>query len=178
MVTTIDAATVDDLTGLRDVYNQSMTTSNSNFDSRPASIDERRDWFARFSSSGPHRLVVAREAGAVLGYACSNPFRDHEAFRETVEVSVSLHSASRGRGIGTKLYSSLFNHLANERVHVALAGIALPNDASVALHRRFGFTEVGIFTEYAMVNGRYISSVWMQRLFEPKGSDEPTTIDA
>jgi phosphinothricin acetyltransferase len=62
----------------------------------------------------------------------------------------------------------LFDTLALEpSVHVALAGIALPNDASVALHRKHGFTEVGTFREYAIKNGRYISSVWMQRACAP-----------
>lgn len=170
---TIDAATVEDLPALTDIYNDSMTSSNSNFDTRPSTTEERRDWFAHFSVSGPYRLLVARDAGVLLGYACSNPFRDHVAFRETVEVSVSLQSASWGRGIGTKLYSALFELLAGERVHVALAGIALPNDASVALHRKFGFTQVGIFAEYAIVNGRYISSVWMQRLFDRAAGGTP-----
>jgi len=58
-------------------------------------------------------------------------------------------------------------------VHVALAGIALPNDASVALHRNFGFTEVGTFREYAIKNGQYISSVWMQRLCHPAQPGSP-----
>jgi phosphinothricin acetyltransferase len=52
-------------------------------------------------------------------------------------------------------------------VHVALAGIVLPNDASVALHRKFGFTEVGTFHEYGIKNGRYLSSLWMERLLHP-----------
>jgi phosphinothricin acetyltransferase len=49
-------------------------------------------------------------------------------------------------------------------VHVTLAGIAVPNDASIALHRKLGFTEVGTFHEYAVKDGQYISSVWMERL--------------
>jgi len=65
------------------------------------------------------------------------------------------------------LYRELFDRLAHERVHVALAGIALPNDASVALHEKFGFAEVGIFREYAVKNGQYVSSIWMQRLCRP-----------
>jgi hypothetical protein len=54
---------------------------------------------------------------------------------------------------------------AGEPVHVALEGIVLPNDASVALHRKLGFTEVGTFREYAVKNGQYLSSVWMERRF-------------
>ena len=166
-MTTVAAATIEDLPALVDIYNHSVETSNSNFDTRPASIDEWRDRFARNSSAGPHRLLVAREASTVVGYASSGRFRDHEAFRETVEFSVSLHRDHRGCGIGTFLYSSLFACLAGEPVHVAVAAIALPNDASIALHRKFGFTDVGTFREYAIKHGRYISSLWMQRLLVP-----------
>jgi len=59
--------------------------------------------------------------------------------------------------------SSVISPKNTETVHLAVAGIALPNDASVALHRKFGFSDVGIFDEYAMKHGAYISSLWMQR---------------
>ena len=111
--------------------------------------------------------MVAQRGNRVVGYACSGRYRDHEAFRETVEVSIALGTSSRGQGVGTALYRELFECLAGEPVHVALAGIALPNDASVALHRKFGFSEVGVFREYAVKNGQYISSIWMQRLCRP-----------
>lgn len=132
---------------------------------------ERRDWFSQFAATGPYRLLVARDGDQVRGYACSQRYRNLEAFRETVEVSVALDVSSRGRGVGTALYRALFDSLSSEpSVHVALAGIALPNDASVALHRTFGFTEVGIFREYAIKNGQYVSSVWMQRVCDPFSS--------
>ena len=116
---------------------------------------------------GPYRLLVAQRGNRVLGYACSARYRDHEAFRETVEVSIALDASSQGQGIGTSLYRELFDRLAHEPVHIALAGIALPNDASIALHQKFGFTEVGTFREYAVKNGQYISSIWMQRPCRP-----------
>jgi phosphinothricin acetyltransferase len=161
---TIEAATIDDLPALVEMYNDSLATSNWNFGTRPVAIGERRAWFSQFGSAGPHRLLVARSQGVVLGYASAARYRDREAFRETVEVSVSLRAGWRSRGVGTLLYASLFDALAGEAVHVALAGIALPNDASLALHRKFAFTDVGTFREYAIKDGRYISSVWMQRL--------------
>lgn len=73
-------------------------------------------------------------------------------------------------GVGSALYRTLFDSLAGEAVHVAVAGIAMPNNASDALHRKFGFTEVGTFREYAVKNGRYLSSLWMQRLAPSDGS--------
>jgi phosphinothricin acetyltransferase len=164
-MTTIEMATVDDLGALVEIFNHYVATSNSNFDTKPATIEERRQWFAKFSSAGPHRLLVARRDGKVLGSASSSPYRDHAAFRETVEFGVSLHEEHLGQGLGSLLYSSLIESLVNEPVHVAVAGIAMPNDASVALHRKFGFTEVGIFRDYAIKDREYISSVWMQRVF-------------
>ena len=163
-MTTVEIATIDDLGALVEIFNHYVATSNSNFDTQPTTIDARRQWFAKFSSTGPYRLLVARRDGKVLGSASSSPYRDHPAFRETVEFGISLHAEHLGQGLGSLLYSALIESLANEPVHVALAGIALPNDASVALHRKFGFTEVGIFRDYAIKDGEYISSVWMQRV--------------
>jgi phosphinothricin acetyltransferase len=160
----IGPATEDDRLAIVEILNYTAANSIATFATRATSVAELRDWFERFSSSGPYRLLVARRGDLVLGYACSQRYRDHEAFRETVEVSIALAVGSRGQGVGSRLYRALFDCLADEPVHVALAGIALPNDASVALHRKFRFTEVGTFREYAVKNGRYISSLWMQRL--------------
>jgi len=164
----ITSGTEDDLPAIVGILNYTAATSNARFETRPVSVSERRDWFGQFAATGPYRLVVARGSDQVLGYACSQRYRDHEAFLQTVEVSIALDVSSRGQGVGTALYRALFDSLALEpSVHVALAGIALPNDASVALHRKFGFTEVGTFREYAIKNGQYISSVWMQRVSDP-----------
>jgi phosphinothricin acetyltransferase len=153
-----------DLPGIVEIFNYTAANSIANFGTRPVSVADRRDWFGQFSSAGCHRLFVARRDGQVMGYAGSQRYRRHEAFTETVEVSIALHVSCRGQGVGTALYRELFGCLAGEKIHVALAGIAMPNDASVALHRKFGFTEVGTFREYAIKDGQYISSLWMQRL--------------
>jgi phosphinothricin acetyltransferase len=160
----IGSAIDDDLPQIVEILNYAAANSIATFATRPTSVAERRDWFEQFSSTGPYRLLVARRGNLVLGYASSQRYRDHEAFRETVEVSIALHVSCRGQGVGTALYRALFDCLAHEPVHVFLAGIALPNDTSVTLHRKYGFTEVGTFREYAVKNGQYISSLWMQRL--------------
>ena len=157
-----------DLPAIVDILNYTIMNSNATLATEPTSVDERQEWFERFSASGPYRLLVARRGGQVLGYAASQPYRDHEGFRETVEVSIVLDVQSRGQGVGTELYRALLKCLIDEQVHIALAGIVLPNDASVALHRKLGFTEVGVFHEYVLKNGQYLSSVWMERRFSPR----------
>jgi phosphinothricin acetyltransferase len=161
----IERGREDDLPGIVDILNYTIMNSNATLATQPVSVAERREWFDRFAATGPYQLLVARRGSQVLGYAASQPYREHEGFRETVEVSIALHITSRGQGVGTDLYRALFRYLADEPVHVAVAGIVLPNDASVALHRKLGFTEVGTFHEYAVKNGEYLSSIWMERPF-------------
>jgi phosphinothricin acetyltransferase len=162
---TVEPGRKDDLPAIVDILNYTIANSNAALGTQSVGVDERREWFERFAATGPYRLFVARRGGQVIGYAASRPYREHEGFRETVEVSIALGITSRGQGVGTALYEALLASLADEPVHVALAGIILPNDASVALHRKFGFTEVGIFREYAVKNGKYLSSLWMERHF-------------
>jgi phosphinothricin acetyltransferase len=163
----IAPGTEGDLPAIVAILNHTIANSDATFATEPVAVAERRVWFERFSPTGPHRLLVARRGSQVVGYAASQPYRVDPGFRETVEVSIALDISSRGQGIGTALYRALFECLASEPVHVVLAGIALPNDASVALHRKFGFTEVGTFHGYAIKNGRYLSSLWMERLLQP-----------
>lgn len=152
-----------DLPGIVGILNEVTASSIASFDTRPTSVAERRDWFGQFSTAGPYRLFIARRDGRTVGYACTRPYRPHEAFRETVEVGIAIDAGCRGQGVGSSLYNALFESIDDEQIHLVVAGIAVPNDASVALHRKFGFTEVGTFREYAVKNGQYISSLWMQR---------------
>ena len=161
--TEIGPGAEDDLPAIVAILNDAIANSDATLTSEPVTVAGRRAWFEEFGSAGPHRLVVARRGGRVLGYAASQPYRDHPAFRETVEISIALDASGRGQGVGTALYRALFESLAREPVHSALAAIILPNEASVALHRRFGFTEVGTFHEYAIKRGRYLSATWMER---------------
>jgi phosphinothricin acetyltransferase len=167
-VVAIRAADVDDLDSLTGIYNHAVVASYATFDEEPQAASGRRAWFEQFAEHGRHRLLVAcvdesaqREA---IGYACSQRYRPHPAFDETVEFSIYLAPDAQGRGVGTALYDALFDALRDEAVYCVVVGIALPNDASVALHRRFGFRDVGVFEQYAIKQGRRISSLWMQRL--------------
>jgi phosphinothricin acetyltransferase len=159
---TVRLATRGDLPELVTIYNHYVENSYATFDTEPVTVESRLAWFDTFSDVGPYRLLVACDGDRVVGCASSGVYREHPAFAYTVEVSVYVHPELRARGIGSALYHPLLDNLRSENVHVALAGIALPNDASVALHRRFGFEEVGVFEEYAVKHGRYVSSVWMQ----------------
>lgn len=120
-------------------------------------------FFHRTPNCGPYQILIAEHEGQVIGYAYSSRYRDHFSFDQTVETSIYLAHDQNSKGVGSLLYEALFKKLETENLHLAVVGIALPNEASIALHKKFGFEEVGIFKEYAIKRGQYISSVWMQK---------------
>ena len=84
-------------------------------------------------------MIVAYEEGRVVGYASTSRFRPKPAYDTTVESSVYCRADTLGRGVGTLLYRSLFEAIAGEDIRQIVAGVALPNPSSVALHERVGF---------------------------------------
>ena len=159
----ITPATAADDAALLALRNHYIAHSVATFDEAPLRLAAVQDWRAGFGATGPHRLLVARDDASLLGYCSSQAYRAHPAFARTIETSIYVAPDAAGRGVGSALYERLFAALAGEGLHRAVVGIALPNDASIRLHERFGFRTVGVFGEYAYKNGRAVSSQWMQR---------------
>jgi phosphinothricin acetyltransferase len=159
----VRSATRDDLPALMAIYNHYVTDTAITFDVVPATVEQRAEWFGHYGTSGRHRLLVATAGDAVLGYATSSTFRVKPAYLPSVEVSVYCAPDATGRGVGSRLYRELFAVLAGEDVHRAFAGIALPNEASERLHRRFGFEPVGVFHEVGRKFDRYWDVLWLER---------------
>lgn len=158
----IRPAARDDLPALVNIFNHYVTDGHVTFTTTLQTVQSRQPWFETFGE-GRHRLLVACASGTVIGYTSSSPYRPGSAFDATVETSIYLDPRHRARGTGTALYAALLGHLAQQPVHLAVAGVALPNHASLALHRKMGFSEVGTFVEYARKHGEWISSTWFQR---------------
>ncbi len=148
-----------DLDRLTQINNHYILNTNATFDVEPQTIEHRKTWFKKYHAHGPHQLLVAEDVNLVIGCAYSSRYRDHFAFDQTVETSIYLAHDYMAKGIGSLLYKALFEKLKAEDLHLAVVGIALPNDSSIALHKKFGFEEVGVFKEYASKHGQYISSI-------------------
>ena len=152
-----------DLPALNDIYNHYVLTSPVTFDIAPKSIEEREAWARQVGEIGRHQCFVALEDETLLGWACSGPFRPKAAYETSVEVSIYLGPEAGGRGLGSALYERLFAALTIEDVHRLLAGITLPNPASVALHKRFGFADVGTYSEVGRKFDHYWDVLWMEK---------------
>jgi phosphinothricin acetyltransferase len=145
-----------DLPRLTEIYNYYVVNTPVTFDVEPYTVEQREAWFAQFAVTGRHRLLVAETAGAILGYAGTTKFRPKPAYETTVETTIYCAPEAVGKGIGKRLYGALFESLRGEDIHRFVAGYALPNAATAAIHQRFGFKVIGVFSE----NGRKFEKYW------------------
>lgn len=159
----IRTGTLADLPQLTDIHNYYVQNTHITFDVRPFRPEQRMAWFNDHSDGRRHRLLVAEEDGRIVGYTATGSFRSKEAYDTTVEVSIACKPDSTAKGIGSQLYSELFSLLQQEDVHRVVAGIAQPNPASNALHERFGFKKVGVFTEVGRKSGKYWDVLWVEK---------------
>lgn len=157
----IRPATQDDLPALIDIYNHYVTSSHCTFDTAPFDLHSRQPWWDQFNGQR-HQCWVASDGKQTLGYACTGVFKTKSAYDTSVEISVYVAADSNGRGIGQRLYEVVLPQLAQHKVHRAYAGIALPNDASIRLHEKFGFQQAAHFTEVGYKFDRYWDVVWLQ----------------
>lgn len=160
-----------DIRALTEIYNHYITNTHFTFDVEPFAVEVRaQKWFEQFESTGRHQLFVAVEdandskAGRIFGYASSTAFKSKQAYETSVEFTIYLApECEHGRGIGRRLYEALIAALADEDVHRAYAGVALPNEESLLFHQRMGFTEVGTYREVGRKFGQYWDVTWLER---------------
>jgi phosphinothricin acetyltransferase len=153
-----------DVPGLTDIYNHYVLTSPATFHVQAVSVEARLEWFRHYATEGPHRLLVAIVDDRVVGFSSSSRLAERQAYASSVETSIYVQADLCGRGIGTRLYAALFERLSCEPVHRAYAQVTLPNPASVALHRRFGFRPIGVQHEVGYKFGQY----WSVQLLEKR----------
>lgn len=149
-----------DLAEVVEILNPFIVNSSVTFDTQPYTAETRIPWFEQFSERGRHQCLVAVLNGKVVGYANSSKLKEKAAYETSVEVSVYSNGP---RGLGRKLYQALFDRLSQEDIHRIHALITLPNEASINLHHKWGFNEVGILHEAGRKFGQYYSVCWLEK---------------
>ena len=151
-----------DAEAIRAIYNAEVTGSTVTFDIVPRTPAEQLAWVAEHQ--GAHPAVVALEDGTVAGFGSLSLFRDRPAYATTVEDSVYVDAAWRGRGVGTLLLAELVRLATDHGFHTVVARISGDNEPSIALHRAHGFGLVGVEREVGRKFGRWIDVTVMQRM--------------
>lgn len=143
------------------IYNHFIEHSVITFEEDPVTAEEMGQRIAE-THAAKLPYLVAVDDSSVQGYAYASKWKGRCAYRYTVEVTVYLDPGAAGSGLGSSLYKSLFEQLAELNYHMAIAGISLPNDASIALHEKFGMKKVAHFEEVGFKFNRWVDVGYWQ----------------
>jgi L-amino acid N-acyltransferase YncA len=154
-------ATAADAEAIARIYNYYVANTVITFEEEAVSAP---DMAARIAEAQGLSLpwLVAEIQGAVVGYAYARRWRPRSAYRYSAETTIYLDRGYEGRRIGTSLYSALLPLLRERGIHVAIGGIALPNDASIALHEKLGFDRVATFRQVGFKHERWVDVAYWQ----------------
>jgi L-amino acid N-acyltransferase YncA len=166
-----DADPARDAPACAAIYAPHVEGSAVSFEERAPDAAELAARIERYGAS--HAWLVAEREEVVVGYAYATPFNERPAYRWSAGVSVYVADGTRGRGVGRALYGALFDRLRARGFRMACAGITLPNEASVGLHERLGFRQVGINPEIGWKNGAWRDVGWYQLELAPAGQGPP-----
>ncbi|MFL6708574.1 MAG: arsinothricin resistance N-acetyltransferase ArsN1 family B [Massilia sp.] len=147
-------ASAADAPALASIYNHYVLTTAISFEEDPVAAAAMAGRITELQADGLPWLVAER-GGIIIGYAYASKWRVRPAYRFAVETSVYVAAAAVGGGAGKALYRALLARLRERGFHLAIAGIALPNDASIALHERFNFEKTAHFKEVGFKFGQW-----------------------
>ena len=150
-----------DLPALLEIYNDAVVSTTASWDLEPWTPAQHAEWYATKAAKA-HPVVVADEAGEVLGYAAYGPFRGKAGYARTMEHSVYVREGQRGKGIGRALLVAIVESARADGVHALIGGLSADNEVSLALHRSLGFVEVGRLPEVGRKFDRWLDLVLVQ----------------
>jgi phosphinothricin acetyltransferase len=159
----IRTATPEDADAITSIYNHYVAHTVVTFEEEPVRADDmRRRMKDVFASSLP--WLVAESDGRIAGYAYATKWKARSAYRFSAETTVYLADGLGKQGLGTRLYDELFRRLKGQGIHAAIGGIALPNEASVALHEKFGMRKVAHFEQVGFKFGKWVDVAYWERI--------------
>jgi L-amino acid N-acyltransferase len=159
-------AAPEDLPQILEIYNDVVATSTAIYADRPATLEDRVQWFEARKARG-YPVLVAVEDERVLGFSTFGDWRGAwSSYRHTVEHSVHVAAQSRGAGIGGRLLETLFAPAVAMNMHVMIGAIDAANEGSLRFHERLGFQRVAHFKEVGHKFGRWLDLVFVQRFLD------------
>ncbi len=163
----IRSVTNEDATSIADIYNYYVTDTVITFETQAITAEDMLQRIVKIQSDNLPWLVAEDNKGKVIGYAYASKWRERFAYRFSVEVTVYLAPNSSGKGIGAKLYQALFAQLKQRSIHSVIGGITLPNQASIALHEKFGLEKVAHFKDVGYKFDQWLDVGYWQGMLKP-----------
>lgn len=161
---TIRPATEADLPGILEIYNDAVLHTTATYDYEPRTLEQRRQWFEDHQRDNYAIFVAVDETARIVGWSALNPYHARPGYRFTTENSVYIAADRRGQGIGKQLLEPLIEAARARGLHAIIAAIDATNEASIRLHARYGFEQVGHFKQVGFKFGRWLDVVYMQKI--------------
>jgi len=158
----IRAVLETDIANIVDIYNHYVKETIATFEEQAITTDDMHSRIIKVSEDNLPWLVAEDGSGQVIGYAYACKWRERFAYRFSVEITVYLSKNHAQQGLGTQLYTALFDDLKNRSIHSVIGGITLPNPASIALHEKFGMKQVAHFKEVGFKFGQWLDTGYWQ----------------
>ena len=159
----IERATLDDATAINDIYNWSVINSTATFDCDVRPIEERIAWIHAHQSDRLPAFVYKID-GVVVAWGSLNAFSERVGYNSTTELSIYVDPAHHGQGIGSIFLKFLHDEAVRLNYHCILSKIAVESVASLRIHEKLGFEQVGLLKEVGMKFGRYLDVAILQKL--------------
>ncbi len=157
-------AVLEDVPHIREIYNHYVLNSTVTFDEEPMSLSAMRKKLTTIDALGFPFIVAESPSGQILGYAYVYPWKEKAAYRYTVENSIYLGPAATGKGLGRELLNELIMRSKAAGIREIIAVIADKGaDASIAMHEKFGFTEIGRMGKVGFKFDRWLGTVLLQK---------------
>jgi L-amino acid N-acyltransferase YncA len=151
------------------IYEHYVTATTATFEEDPPTAADFAERIAQTSMT--HPWLVLEDGGPVVGYAYASQHRPRAAYRWAADVAIYVDAGHRRRGAGRLLYGALLELMRCQNLRIACAGITLPNEASVALHRAVGFEHVGVFRSIGWKGGGWRDVAWFALQLAPGRED-------
>ena len=152
-----------DIPAITEIFNSVIDSSNSVYREERVPELERLAWFHEKREHG-FPTIVAEEDGKVIGYGGYGTFRAAQGYRLTVEHTIHIDEAHRGKGLGKSILAELIKRATDAGFHVILGAIDSGNEGSIKLHQKFGFTECARIKEVAIKHGEYLDLVFVEKI--------------
>lgn len=167
MNTMIRPVSKADAADILDIYSPYITDTVITFETEVPTIEEFAERIEYINNKLPY--IVCEVEGRAVGYAYASKHRARSAYKYSVDVSIYVAPNYQNKGIGKTLYTNLFKMLNKYNYYSAYAGITLPNEKSIGLHKSFGFIEVGTYHNVGFKNGKWLDVMWLEKPLKEYG---------
>lgn len=145
-----------------DIFNDAILNSTALYDYKPWTMDTMKVWFETKAQHNFPVIGIVDDEGVLMGFGSYGQFRMRPAYKYTIENSLYVHRDHRGKGLGKILLNEIISHATSQNFHSIIAVIDASNEISLDLHRKAGFTQVGVFREVGYKFGRWLDAAFLQ----------------